>query len=440
MRIFKIFAAIIAIGLFIVACNDEQVIQPPAPIAQTLTTDDYWAKDNFDLSRIGPLLERSDNVEEFEGYLNEPNGINNIDFNGDGYVDYLSVREFGDDYDDQHGLSLYCNYGDDLIQDIATVYFYRDEPTYPGSRILIYGDDRLYGDNYYYETNWLDRAFSLATYLFADHDLYYSPYYYDYYPPSYVVYEVVDTPIYVTRITRLYPNPVFVYTTAPTYISSIDIRSPYEDRYIGQINARLVKPTNEQAQFIANNPRKIGQLKPDRSGRPDTGDGRGVGGPAQGEPDRPAQPGRPEQPGRADRPERPVEPGRPDRPERPADRPAPARRTERPARPERPAPRTERPARSDRPAPRTESPARPAPRTERPAAPRLERPARPQPARPQPQPRQQPTRSQPQPSQQAPARPQPQPRKQAPAKPEAARPQPQPKQQPAKSQPRRGKP
>ena len=418
MRIIKLSAlstAVLAIGLFITACTDEQLIQPPVRVAQTLETDDYWARDNFDLSRIGPLLERSNNVEEFERYLNEPNGINNIDFNGDGYVDYLSVREFGDDYDDQHGLSLYYNYGDDLIQDVGSVYFYRDEPTYPGARVVVYGDDRIYGDNYYYETNWLDRTLSLVTFLFADHDLYVSPYYYDYYPPSYVVYEVVDTPIYVTRIERLYREPVFVYTTAPTYISYIDIRSPYEDRYIGQLNARLVKPTNEQAEFIANNPRKIGRLKPDRSGGPD----RGVGGPEPGEPDRPAQPARPEPPGRVDRPERSAEPARPDRPERPAAEP----RRERPAapareRPARPAARLERPsrpaARPERPAPRRETPAparpeRPAPRTERPAPARPERPARPQP-----QPRQQPARPQPQPRQQ-PARPARTPQAQRPA-------------------------
>jgi hypothetical protein len=91
--------------------------------------------------------------------------------------------------------------------------------------------------------------------LFSDRDEYYrSPYYYDNYPPDYVVYDVVETPIYRTRVVQLYPEPVFAFAAAPMFISKIKIKSPNNGLHLGQIRAKLVKPTKVQAEFIKNNP------------------------------------------------------------------------------------------------------------------------------------------------------------------------------------------
>ena len=304
------------------ACNSNQPSQQttaidPAADAVPIAEGDYWAKDNFDLQRVGAFLEESDDPQEFEAYLNDDDGINNLDLNGDGYVDYISVDEFEDRDSNSRGLSLFSRFGPDLIQEIATIFFYRDDLNYPGARILLAGNEQLYGDNYYYETNWLDRTMPIATFLFSDRDQYYhSPYYYDNYPPNYVAYEVVDTPIYVSRIERLYPQPAFVYTTAPEYISKIKIKSPHNGKWLDKIHARLAKPTKEQAQFIKNTPFR-GQLAKDRGSKPgrddpprsDRGDERGN--PARD--DRGAERGNPDRPaGKTDRPD--VKPGKADAP------------------------------------------------------------------------------------------------------------------------------
>jgi hypothetical protein len=269
-------AALMAAVVFWSACGSQepqqQVQQTPVYDANTGTTalvDDYWAKDNFDLQRVGDLLERSDSPEEFERYLNEPGGINNLDLNGDGYVDYVSVREFDDRDQYERGLSLYSQFGPSLIQEIASVIFYRDEPRYPGARILLRGDERLYGDNVYYETNWLDRTLQIASFLFSDrNDFYRSPYYYDNYPSWYETYEVVETPVYRTRVVELYPQPLFVYTTSPTFVEKVKIKSPNNGLHLGQIKAKLVKPTKEQEDFIKNNPRTVKAVKVDKGPRP----------------------------------------------------------------------------------------------------------------------------------------------------------------------------
>jgi hypothetical protein len=266
--------AVLSAGLFLIGCNSEQTSQVPteqpypnnAEIIEA-EGDEYWAKDNFDLQRAGNLLERSNTPEDFERYLNEDDGINNLDLNGDGYADYISVEEYNDRDSNSRGLSLFSRFGPNLIQEIATILLYRDGPNYPGARFLINGNDQLYGDNNYYETNWLDRSLPLATYLFGDHDRYRSPYYYDNYPSWYQPYDIVDTPVYRTRVQQLYPQPVFVYTAAPTFIEKVKIKSPNNGLHLGQIHAKLVKPTKEQEEFIKSNPGRSRVAKDDKGAR-----------------------------------------------------------------------------------------------------------------------------------------------------------------------------
>jgi hypothetical protein len=292
MRLFKLSAAmILTFSLFLSACNQnrtQEVANADTNINANVNTNsdanmlanaeewpeesDPWAKDNLDLQRVGTLLQDADNPQEFEASLNARDGVNNLDLNGDGYVDYISVREYDDRGDGERGLSLFTRFGPDLIQEIATVILYRDDLRAPGARILLRGDDRIYGDNYYYETNWLDRALSIASFLFSPREVYYnSPYYYDYYPPGYVVYDVVPTPFYRTRIERLYPSPFFVYTTHPVFIDRIKIKSPNNGLHLGQIKARLMKPTRAQIEFRRGNP-----------GRGPKGDKPEKGGPGKG--------------------------------------------------------------------------------------------------------------------------------------------------------------
>jgi len=229
--------------------------------------DEYWAKNNLDLRRVGNVLERSRTPQEFEAYLNEDDGINNLDLNGDGYVDYISVDEYGGPNDYERGLSIYTRFGDGR-QEIGNVVFYRDDNNYPGARILVTGSDNIYGDNYYYEANWLDKTLAIASLLFTPRREYYvSPYYYDNYPPGYVAYDVVDTPYYRTRLETLYPQPLLVYAAAPAILSQIKIKSPNNGLHLGQIKARLAKPTKEQADFLKSHPVKVERAKIDKPGK-----------------------------------------------------------------------------------------------------------------------------------------------------------------------------
>ena len=281
MKIFGI-PAILIISIFLAACgaNEPQqttTITPPAVNGETVAEDDYWARDNLDLGRVGVLLEKSDDPAEFESYLNADDGINNLDLNGDGYADYISVEEFDDRYNDERGLSLFTRFGPDIIQEVATIVFHRDDPYARGARVLVTGNPQIYGDDYYYEANWVDRALDIVSVLFTDdRDIYRSPYYYDNYPVGYDVYEIVDTPVYRTRIERLYPTTVFVHTDAPSF-KNVKVKSKYKDKWMPNIHARLAKPTKEQADFRKKNPKRPDVARADRPGKNPQGDDRGRG-------------------------------------------------------------------------------------------------------------------------------------------------------------------
>ena len=278
MRIIRQFTFLIAGALLLASCNQTQppsTAPPPAPppgnseVAQT-DPNEYWAKDNLDLQRAGDLFEQADSPQEFEELLNKPDSLNNLDLNGDGWVDYVSVQEFEDRDTNTRGLSLFSSFGPGLVQEVAQMFLFRDAPNVPGARMLVRGNDQIYGANQFYEANWLDRALPLATSLFGDHTPYKSPYYFDNYPAGYNTYSVVETPVYRTRVAELYPRPALAYAAAaPAYWDKIKIKSPNNGLHLGQIKARLVNPTKDQMEFYKNNPRKHFGKSGDKPGRDD---------------------------------------------------------------------------------------------------------------------------------------------------------------------------
>jgi hypothetical protein len=268
MRVFKLSLLFFISALILTACsrtqNEQAVVDQydQTGAAQGGLQFDYenrLAKENLDLQAIGELLEGAETAEEFEYRLNSPeNGVNNLDLNGDGYVDYISVREFDERETDERGFSLFSMFGPDMIQEIATIIFdrdrFNDNEYYPGSRVLITGNEQIYGDNYYYETNWLERTVPIVSWIFTDRENFYSsPYYYENYPDYYEPYMIVETPVYRTRIEQYYNEPIFIQTAQPS-VMEIKIKSPYRGKSMDKVYSKMAKPTRQQVEFRKNNP------------------------------------------------------------------------------------------------------------------------------------------------------------------------------------------
>ena len=259
MKVYKLSLVFSTVILFLNACNSAQKNQTsderhyPQEFVQT--GNPVAAYENLDLQAVGNLIPKADNAEEFEYLINSDEGVNNLDLNGDGYADYISVAEYEDRDSNQRGFTLFDKFGANEIQEIARIIFDRDRLDSNGARVLLNGNEQVYGDNYNYENSWLNKSLPIADWLFSKRDNYYqSPYYYNNYPDYYQSYRTVETPVYRTRVVQNFYDSAFVKTANPT-IQEIKIKSPYSGRTSDKIFAKLAKPTKEQIEFIRKNPK-----------------------------------------------------------------------------------------------------------------------------------------------------------------------------------------
>ncbi|HOY52448.1 MAG TPA: hypothetical protein PLX49_11790, partial [Prolixibacteraceae bacterium] len=98
--------------------------------------------DNLNLYAVMKLFQESETLEQFERELNSENSrINNLDLNGDRYVDYITVTDYPDG--NVHQIVLRVALDDRENQDVAvfTVEQFNDGTV----AIQLIGDEDLYG-------------------------------------------------------------------------------------------------------------------------------------------------------------------------------------------------------------------------------------------------------------------------------------------------------
>ncbi len=107
--------------------------------------------DNLNLFAVMKLFQESETLEAFERGLNDPDKIiNNLDLNGDNYVDYILVMHYPDG--NVHNIVLRVALNKREYQDVAviTVENFRNGAV----QLQIVGDEALYGPNYIVEPNY----------------------------------------------------------------------------------------------------------------------------------------------------------------------------------------------------------------------------------------------------------------------------------------------
>jgi hypothetical protein len=110
--------------------------------------------DNLNLYAVMKLFQESETLEGFEKNLNDENSkINNLDLDGDNYIDYIRVMDYADG--NVHTIVLQVPVSKNENQDVAvfTVQREADGRVY----IQLIGDQALYGKDYiiepYYDTS-----------------------------------------------------------------------------------------------------------------------------------------------------------------------------------------------------------------------------------------------------------------------------------------------
>jgi len=115
--------------------------------------DDYLGLpgDTLNLYAVLNLFQESETLEEFERSLNDADTrVNNLDLNGDNYVDYITVQDYVDG--NVHNIVLRVALNRNETQDVAvfTVQKFSDGSV----NIQLVGDEALYGRNYIIEPDY----------------------------------------------------------------------------------------------------------------------------------------------------------------------------------------------------------------------------------------------------------------------------------------------
>jgi len=110
--------------------------------------------DNLNLYAVMDLFQNSETLEAFERSLNDPElMINNLDLNGDNYVDYIMVYDYTDD--NIHTIVLRVALNRYEHQDVAV--FTVERLRNGGVQVQLIGDEALYGPNYIIEPIYAER-------------------------------------------------------------------------------------------------------------------------------------------------------------------------------------------------------------------------------------------------------------------------------------------
>ncbi|NVK64736.1 MAG: hypothetical protein HWE22_09125 [Flavobacteriales bacterium] len=194
--------------------------------------------DNLDLNGVLELFKESKDVEDFEKKLNtESNGVNNLDLNQDGEVDYIRVVDYADS--NAHSLALQVPVTETESQDVAVIEM--EEVEEDKVNLQVIGDSELYGEEYMIEP--ADEKNSniivnVNTWRPVKHIYgrryvtWRSPYRLGYYPTWYRPWKRVSWAIYHPRVVRYHRSSYRRATVrrchrAHRYYYSHRVHSPY---------------------------------------------------------------------------------------------------------------------------------------------------------------------------------------------------------------------
>jgi hypothetical protein len=175
----------------------------------TIVAPTSEAAEGLDLHAVAELFKVSNNLEEFEKALNDPEaGINNLDLDENGDVDFVRVVE--EVADDTHVIILQAVLGDDQFQDVATIDIEKAEGD-GAYNMQIHGDDEIYGENYYVvPTDVYIHAWPIISWVYRPlYRPYRSAFYYGFHPNWWRPFRPLTVGVYRARTVRFTGRTTF---------------------------------------------------------------------------------------------------------------------------------------------------------------------------------------------------------------------------------------
>ena len=223
----------------------------PKPEYNVNVTTMVAAADGLDLQAVGALVKKAKNAEHLEKLLNDVSqGINNLDLNEDGEVDYIKVTEFGET--NAKGFSLTTEPVRGEEQEIATILI--EKTAGDKANVEIQGNRQVYGANHYYQSFFPLTSFLLWSYLWSPHPFYTSPWSFGHYPTYYRPYPVANVDTYRSRAKSTAQGSNMRKSSSSKIASKI--QSPNRSKSATSIKAPLKNPSQSQKSFQVRNPSK----------------------------------------------------------------------------------------------------------------------------------------------------------------------------------------
>ena len=148
----------------------------------TTTVTQTNAAEGLDLKALTLLVKEVKDAAELEKRLNTSGGINNLDLDANGKVDYIKVTEYGTS--DHKGFSFTVEVTPGDVQEVANIELEKSENQVA---VNTYGNQSIYGPGYSYRSSFGMSDMLVTAWLFGafDRPVYRSPYGYGNYPTYY---------------------------------------------------------------------------------------------------------------------------------------------------------------------------------------------------------------------------------------------------------------
>ncbi len=209
---------------------------------------DSQAKDGLDLKALIELIKNGKSAEDIEKKLNQKQGINNLDLDEDGKVDFIKVTEYGDKKS-AYGFSFTVEVKGEEEQEIAEIEIEKEGEN---ANIVARGNEQVYGHNHHYHSHFPVTSFLLWSYLLTPHSFYYSPWRFGYYPSYYSYYSPVNRGVYRSRVGNIANNSSTKRISSNSPKSKSKLSNPNRGKTANSgIKKSLAKPTQTQKKFQA---------------------------------------------------------------------------------------------------------------------------------------------------------------------------------------------
>jgi len=177
------------------------------------------AAEGLDLQAVSELFKDSENLEDFEKALNDPEvGINNLDLDENGKVDFIRVIE--EVADGIHVIILQVPLAENEFQDVATIEVEKSgEDQY---NMQVRGNEVIYGVDYYVAPASVHiHTWPIITWIYRPiYRPYRSAFYFGFYPRWWKPYHPVTINIYRTRAVKFTNRKTFAVTKT-TRVTSV---------------------------------------------------------------------------------------------------------------------------------------------------------------------------------------------------------------------------